>query len=116
MIIIDVYSDFSTILPYGNFRGISCFKSLSDNLGKIFDKLTGVGYLTEDHINKALREIRVTLLGADVALPVVKHFMERIKEEAVGEKVVKSVTPGQLVVKIVQDKLEEILSIGDHFS
>jgi signal recognition particle subunit SRP54 len=90
------------------------FKSLSDNLGKIFDKLTGVGYLTEDHINKALREIRVTLLGADVALPVVKYLIDRIKEEAVGEKVVKSVTPGQMVVKIVQDKLEEILSMGDH--
>ena len=89
------------------------FKSLSDNLGKIFDKLTGVGYLTEEHINKALREIRVTLLGADVALPVVKHLIAQIKEEAVGDKVIKSVTPGQMVVKIVQDKLEEILSVGD---
>jgi signal recognition particle subunit SRP54 len=89
------------------------FKSLSDNLSQIFDKLTGVGYLTEDHINKALREIRITLLGADVALPVVKHLINQIKEEAVGEKVVKSVTPGQMVVKIVQDKLEEILAVGD---
>ncbi|MBP9791912.1 MAG: signal recognition particle protein [Rickettsiales bacterium] len=89
------------------------FKSLSDNLSKIFDKLTGVGYLTEEHINSALREIRITLLGADVALPVVKHLIAQIKEEALGEKVVKSVTPGQMVVKIVQDKLEEILSVGD---
>ena len=89
------------------------FKSLSDNLGKIFDKLTGVGYLTEEHINKALREIRVTLLGADVALPVVKHLIEQIKKEALGEKVIKSITPGQMVVKIVQDKLEEVLSVGD---
>lgn len=86
------------------------FSSLGESLGKVFDKLTGVGYLRESDIDSALREIRIALLSADVALPVVKDLMGLIKEEAVGEKITKSVSPGQMVVKIVQDCLEKILT------
>ncbi len=86
------------------------FNSLGESLGKVFDKLTSVGYLRESDIDSALREIRIALLSADVALPVVKDLMALIKEEAVGEKITKSVSPGQMVVKIVQDCLEKILT------
>ncbi len=86
------------------------FNSLGESLGKVFEKLTSVGYLRESDIDSALREIRIALLSADVSLPVVKDLMGLIKEEAVGEKVTKSVSPGQMVVKIVQDCLEKILT------
>lgn len=85
------------------------FDSLSDKLGGIFDKLRGKGSLSEDDINLAAREIRVALLEADVALPVVKEFIEIIKTRAIGAEVVKSVTPGQQVVKIVHDAMVEML-------
>ena len=85
------------------------FDSLSDRLGGIFDKLRGKGSLSEDDVNAAAREIRVALLEADVALPVVKDFIETVKEKAVGAEVVKSVTPGQQVVKIVHDAMVEML-------
>jgi signal recognition particle subunit SRP54 len=86
------------------------FNNLGESLGKVFEKLTSVGYLREGDIDSALREIRIALLSADVALPVVKDLMGLIKEEAVGEKITKSVSPGQMVVKIVQDCLEKILT------
>ncbi len=85
------------------------FDSLSDKLGGIFDKLRGKGSLSEDDINLAAREIRVALLEADVALPVVKEFIEIIKTRAIGAEVVKSVTPAQQVVKIVHDAMVEML-------
>lgn len=85
------------------------FESLSDRLGGIFDKLRGRGSLNEDDVNLAMREIRVALLEADVALPVAKAFIEKVKERAIGQDVIKSVTPGQQVVKIVNDALVEIL-------
>jgi signal recognition particle subunit SRP54 len=85
------------------------FDSLSDKLGGIFDKLRGKGNLTEAEVNDAAREIRVVLLEADVALPVVKEFIEIIKERAIGAEIVKSVTPGQQVVKIVHDTMVEML-------
>lgn len=90
------------------------FSNLADSLGKVFDKLTGTGYLREDDINSAMREIRIALLEADVALPVIKDLIKNIKEEAVGEKVIKSVSPGQMVVKIVQDAIEKILTLDNH--
>ena len=90
------------------------FDKLTDNLGKVFDKLTGTGYLRENDIEAALREIRIALLEADVALPVVKDLIKLIKEEAVGEKVTRSVSPGQMVVKIVQDCIEKILTAENH--
>jgi signal recognition particle subunit SRP54 len=88
------------------------FENLTSSLNKIFDKLTAVGHLSEAHVDEALREIRIALLEADVALPVVKEFARLVKEEAVGEKIVKSIAPGQMVIKIVQDCLIKILSNG----
>jgi len=85
------------------------FDSLSDKLGGIFDKLRGKGSLSEDDVNIAAREIRVALLEADVALPVVKEFIEIVKSRAIGADVVKSVTPAQQVVKIVHDAMVEML-------
>ena len=81
------------------------FESLSQRLSKVFDKLTGRGALTEADVTEALREVRVALLEADVALSVVKDFITRVKDRAVGQEVVKSVSPGQMVVKIVHDEL-----------
>lgn len=85
------------------------FESLSDKLGGVFDKLRGRTKLTEDDVNMAAREIRVALLEADVALPVVKEFIETVKGKAVGQDVIKSVTPAQQIVKIVNDALIELL-------
>ena len=85
------------------------FENLTDRLSGVFDKLTRRGALTEAHVDEALREVRVALLEADVALPVVKDFIEAVREQAVGEQVVRSVTPGQMVVKIVHDELVKML-------
>ena len=85
------------------------FEALGDKLSGVFDNLTGRGALSEKDVATAMREIRVALLEADVALPVVKDFIEKIKTEAVGEKVIKSVKPGQQIVKIVHDGLVDML-------
>ncbi|HOZ28903.1 MAG TPA: signal recognition particle receptor subunit alpha, partial [Hyphomonadaceae bacterium] len=80
---------------------MAMFDALTDKLGKVFDGLTGRGALSEKDVNEALREIRVALLEADVALSVVKKFIDDVRPLAVGENVIKSIKPGQLVVKIV---------------
>ena len=67
------------------------FENLSDNLGKIFSKLKGKGFLSEDDVNTAMREVRIALLEADVALPVVRDFINNVKERAIGQEVVKSI-------------------------
>lgn len=85
------------------------FESLSDRLSGVFDKLRGRGALTELDVRAAMREVRVALLEADVALPVVKGFVDRVTARAIGAEVLKSVTPGQQVVKIVNDALVETL-------
>ena len=85
------------------------FEGLSDKLSGIFDALTRRGALSEDDVNTALREVRRALLEADVALDVVKSFVDKVRERAVGANVVKSVTPGQMVIKIVNDVLVETL-------
>jgi signal recognition particle subunit SRP54 len=85
------------------------FDSLSDRLAGVFDKLRGRGALSEDDVRSAMREVRVALLEADVALPVARDFVEKITERAVGAEVIRSVTPGQMVVKIVNDALVEML-------
>lgn len=85
------------------------FKSLSERLGDVFDRLKRRGALSEDDVAEVLREVRVALLEADVALPVVRDFVAKVQEEAVGQEVVRSVTPGQMVVKIVHDALVEML-------
>ncbi len=88
------------------------FQSLSDTLGGVFERLKKRATLTEADVDQALREVRVALLEADVALPVAKSFVKRVKERAVGQEVLRSVTPGQQVVKIVNDALVETLA-GD---
>ena len=85
------------------------FDSLSDRLGGVFDKLRGRGALKEQDVRDAMREVRIALLEADVALPVVRRFVDQVTEKAVGQSVLKSVTPGQQVVKIVNDALIEML-------
>ncbi|MEO0328013.1 MAG: signal recognition particle protein [Pseudomonadota bacterium] len=85
------------------------FESLSDRLSGIFDGLTRRGALSEKDVSAALREIRRALIEADVALDVVRDFTDKIREKAIGAEVVKSVTPGQMVVKIVHDELVEML-------
>ena len=86
------------------------FNNLSDRILKTFDGLLGKGVLTEDDVNNAMREIRVALLEADVPLKIAKDFVETIKTEAVGEKLLKSIKPGDLVVKIVHESLIKLLS------
>lgn len=85
------------------------FDQLSGRLGAIFDRLRKRGALNEEHVSESLREVRVALLEADVALPVVKEFIATIRKRAVGHEVLRSVTPGQMVVKIVNDALIEML-------
>ncbi len=85
------------------------FESLTDKLSGVFAKITSRGVLSEKDIDEAMREIRVALLEADVALPAVKDFIAKVKEEARGEKLVRSIQPGQLVVKIVHDELVKLL-------
>src|SRR5215472_10657893 len=88
------------------------FDNLSNRLGEIFDRLRGRGALSEEDVGAAMREIRVALLEADVALPVVRDFIAAVREKAVGQDVIRSVTPGQMVVKIVHDHLVETLGGG----
>ncbi|HEX2840636.1 signal recognition particle protein [Hyphomicrobium sp.] len=85
------------------------FQSLSDRLGQVFDKLTKRGALTESEVSEAMREVRRSLIEADVALDVVRDFIDRVKAKAVGQDVLRSVTPGQMVVKIVNDELVRTL-------
>lgn len=85
------------------------FDSLSTRLGDVFGKLRGRGALTEADVRAAMREVRIALLEADVALPVVRSFVDQVTELAVGQNVLRSVTPGQQVVKIVSDALTEML-------
>jgi signal recognition particle subunit SRP54 len=85
------------------------FQSLSDRLSGILDKLTRRGSLTDSDVAEAMREVRRALLEADVALDVVRSFTDKVKEKAVGQDVIKSVTPGQMVVKIVHDELIAML-------
>src|SRR5262249_20531622 len=87
------------------------FDNLSERLGGILDRLTRRGALTEQDVDAALREVRRALLEADVALDVVRAFTDKVKSAAVGVEVIKSVTPGQMVVKIVHDQLIDTLGV-----
>lgn len=89
------------------------FDGLSQRLGSVFDALTKRGSLKEDDVRAAMREVRVALLEADVALPVVKDFIEKATEKAIGEQVIRSVTPGQMVIKIVHDCMVDMLTGDD---
>src|SRR5690242_17600315 len=88
------------------------FDSLSNRLNEVFDRLRRRGALSEDDVGAALREIRIALLEADVALPVVRDFVAAVREKAIGQEVLRSVTPAQMVVKIVHDHLVGVLA-GD---
>ncbi|MFN4239582.1 MAG: signal recognition particle protein [Erythrobacter cryptus] len=88
------------------------FDTLSDRLGGVFDKLKGRGALRESDVREAMREVRIALLEADVALPVARRFIDAVTEKAVGQDVLRSVTPGQMVIKIVHDEL--VATLGGH--
>ncbi len=85
------------------------FETLTQRLGATMDRLRGRGRLTEENIRESLREVRVALLEADVALPVVQALIERVKVRAVGQEVLKSLTPGQALVKVVRDELTALM-------
>ena len=90
-------------------NGINMFENLSDRLSKTLRNISGKGRLTEDNIKETLREVRMALLEADVALPVVRDFIAKVKESALGEEVNKSLTPGQEFLKIVRQQLEHAM-------
>ena len=96
-------------VPFSHARERRVFQSLSDRLSGILDKLTRRGSLTDSDVAEAMREVRRALLEADVALEVVRDFTDKVKAKAIGQDVVKSVTPGQMVVKIVNDELVAML-------
>src|SRR5690606_35015402 len=85
------------------------FESLTQRLSGTIERLRGRGRLTEENIREATREVRIALLEADVALPVVQAMVERIKVRAVGQEVLKSLTPGQALIKIVRDEMAAVM-------
>jgi signal recognition particle subunit SRP54 len=92
------------------------FQTLTDNLTKIFEKIKGTGALTESHIDSAMRDIRIALLEADVALPVVRAFISEVSTKAKGVEVVKSVSPAQMVIKIINDEMIQLLQPDENES
>src|SRR6201985_2558002 len=96
--------------PGANLFGVvGLFESLQSRLSGVFDKLRGRGALTEADVDAALAEVRTALIDADVALPVVKEFIDKVRPRAICENVIRSVTPGQQFIKIVHDVLVETL-------
>lgn len=85
------------------------FESLSDRLQETFKKLRGHGKLTEDDVNEAMREVRMALLEADVNFKVVKNFIKTVKERAIGQDVLETLTPAQVVIKIVDEELTKLM-------
>lgn len=85
------------------------FASLSDRLQATFKKLRGHGKLTEDDVNEAMREVRMALLEADVNFKVVKEFIKRVKERAIGQDILETLTPAQVVIKIVDEELTNLM-------
>ena len=85
------------------------FDDLSKGLNAIFSKIKGKAIISEGDLESALREIRIALLEADVALPVIKQFISEIKDKALGAEVMKSIKPGQMIVKIIHDEMIKIL-------
>ena len=85
------------------------FDNLTDRLSKTIKNLRGQGRLTEENVKEALRDVRMALLEGDVALPVVKDFIERVRERAMGQEVTRSLSPGQVLVKVVNDELVHMM-------
>src|SRR5262245_49464405 len=106
--------DFSPALPVCSSVCETMFDNLTTRLTSIFDRVRGYGRLTEENVVEALREVRLALLEADVNFKVVKGFVDRVREKAVGQDVLKSLTPGQQVVKVVRDELVELLGGSGH--
>src|SRR4051812_16352610 len=110
MCLVDAFSAANRHFAGKRYEGVlDMFDSLSERLSGILDKLTGRGALSESDVDAALREVRRALLEADVALDVVRSFTEQVKQNAVGVELIKSVKPGQLVVKLVHDELIQTL-------
>ena len=84
------------------------FENLTNKLENIFSKLKSAPSLTEEQVDSGLKEIRLALLEADVALPVVKDFIKNVKSKAIGQEIIRSTSPGQMIVKIVYDELVNI--------
>src|SRR5690606_28437674 len=95
--------------PFSAFRSARMFESLTQRLSGTLERLRGRGRLTESNISEAVREVRIALLEADVALPVVQALIQRIKVRAVGQEVLKSLTPGQALIKVVRDELTAVM-------
>ena len=89
------------------------FENLQERFGRVLNNLRGQGRLTEDNIKDTLREVRMALLEADVALPVVRQFVEQVREKALGEEVMRSLTPGQVLIKIVNDELVALMGAAN---
>ncbi len=85
------------------------FENLTDKITNVFNKLKGKGIIDENSLNEAIREIRIALLESDVSIKVAKDFIERVKQKALGKEVIKSVSPSQMVVKVVNDELTSLL-------
>ena len=90
------------------------FESLTNKLNQAFKNLSGQGKLTEKNMNEMLKEVRMSLLEADVNYRVVKSFIENVKEKALGQKVYDALNPSQMVVKIVRDEIVSLLGDGDN--
>src|SRR5881296_497113 len=90
------------------------FDSLSESLSNVFRKLAGKGRLTEKNIEEGLKEVRMALLQADVNFKVVKEFVDKVAQKAVGQEVVRNVNPAQMIVKIVHDELVALMGPVDH--
>src|SRR5690554_1534479 len=104
------------LICVNNFSGVrksNMFENLQDRLSGSLRKISGQARLTEDNIKETLREVRMALLEADVALPVVKAFIEGVRERAIGQEVQRSLTPGQVFVKVVQQELERVMGEGN---
>src|SRR5690606_387783 len=95
--------------PQRSAASLSMFESLTQRLSGTIERLRGRGRLTEENIRESLREVRIALLEADVALPVVQALIERIKVRAVGQEVLKSLTPGQALIKVVRDEMTTVM-------
>jgi signal recognition particle subunit SRP54 len=89
------------------------FENLQERFGRVLDNVRGRGRLTEENIRDSMREVRMALLEADVALPVVRQFVDQVREKALGEAVMKSLTPGQVLVKIVNDELVALMGASN---
>ena len=84
-------------------------ENLTDKLQSVVKTIRGQARFTEENISDAMREVRIALIEADVAIPVVKYFIDKVKEKALGAEVLKSVSPGQAIIKIVQDELTSLM-------